>query len=166
MGIENGRGLPPQETQLATTTPLGGSKRRGRLLRLRCSWCHVASQLPRNGPESPNAMRVRRKARRSAVPCATRYAHFRKNVSSLIVTPSHFAPCPARNATYEDNKQNHRAQKQCTRSSLKACWKPTIAWFVGCCQRESVCCRRTHAGFRHARDKTPTSVLLHHDSPL
>ena len=37
MGIENGRGLPPQETQLATATPLGGSKRRDGLLRLRCA---------------------------------------------------------------------------------------------------------------------------------
>ena len=166
MGIENGgachhrrRNLPPPPRFVGLNAVTG------------CFVCAaagvtVASQLPRNGPESPNAMRERRNARRSAVPCATRSAHFRKNVSSLIVTPSHFAPYPARNGTYEDNKQNHRAQKQCTMSSLKACWRPTIAWFVGCCQRESVCCRRPHAGFRHARDQAPTSVLLHHDSPL
>src|SRR5262249_41314777 len=85
------RSLPPPPRLVGTNSAPGCGV---------CAWAgvEVASRLLRKGPDSPSPIMYRRKARRSAMPCATRCTQSRKAASSRLMTPP---PLPACRASYQ-----------------------------------------------------------------
>src|SRR5262245_30984918 len=82
------RSLPPPPRLVGTKSATGGAV---------CAWAgvEVASKWLRKGPDNPRPIMYRRKARRSAMPCATRCTHARKAASSRLMTPSPLLACRA-----------------------------------------------------------------------